>query len=177
MSDSRYRVLGQPTVAPGHCYVTGETGAEHGPYVDTGMSIRPQSTKGALYLGANAVKEMYRELCKFEGIDEELKHTDSDMEDRVLNAFDAGRAVGIQHLQEAFNVFASSYSADSSNAGTAPAPEPVVVSEDTGVSEGDGASADEPPTKSSSLAGSKGNRGVSGSDVLPTDTDSLGFDL
>lgn len=108
MSDSRYRVLGQPTSAPGHCYITGETGAEHGPYVDTGMNVRPSSAKGALYIGRAAITEMYEELRKYEGINPDLKYSEADMIREKEAAYEGGFRDGIKDTKERLNDFLDS---------------------------------------------------------------------
>lgn len=105
MSDSRYRVLGQPMSAPGHCYITGETGAEHGPYVDTGMNIRPQSVKGALYISRNAIVEMYNELLAYEGLNPDLKYTEADLKAATATSYEEGLAKGTNDFKDRLHDF------------------------------------------------------------------------
>lgn len=178
MSDSRYRVLGQPTSAPGHCYISGETGAEHGPYIDTGMNIRPNSTKGALYISRNTIIEMYNELRAYEGLNPDLKYSEVDLKTATLAAYEAGRTEGAESFKERLNEFVRSVdsvdgdSSDGLYALVAPSsPEFETLQADSGSKDSGDASVREPSGKDNAAPSGKKRGSVSSDSVLKLDDD------
>lgn len=167
MSAGRFQVIGQPTALPGKCYLTGSAGAESGPYIDTGQSIRGY---GAVVFSAPAIEEMHRELKLFQGVDPDVGLSEEQASEKFNEGYENGYRDAQRKMEEYYKeTILNDLARVVSNrvAGLDPfAPsvdEPTNVPEDSGKPEGsksgtDGTSESPAPTSSG-----KGRGGVSGS--------------
>lgn len=166
MGDSRFYVLPQPLQAPGQCFISGRAGVEAGPFVDTSIFIRGT---GELYISAAILKEMYRELCKYEGTDPEATISDGEKAEQFRQGFEAGTRQGHSDIKKEvkvfFNELATAFAGGADYSGavdslvslTADVPDDA-----SGAGEGE-SGADTSVGATSSSSRSKGPRGVSGS--------------
>lgn len=167
MSSGRYKVIGQPTALPGKCYLTGSAGADSGPYIDTGQSIRGY---GAVVYSAQAVEEMYRELKAYQGIDISKDLT----EEQALAKYNEGFTAGVEETRSIImaEVEAAIYDdldhiLSNRRAGldpfAAPVDESQNIPEDAGKSEGSESGTDGTSESATPAPSGKGRGRVSGS--------------